>query len=230
MKTRLLSTAPLVAVVALAALLAGCSGSSDLPDPAPLLTQSSETTAEQTSVHVVLAVDGEIVGFPVQLLEGDLTQTPEVAATGTFDAVFMGQPLEGVEFVVFDGALWVALTAGGGLSNFGPASAVYDAAAILDPDAGLANMLASFSDAKADRLETVGGVECVVITGNVSADAVNKTAPQIGATGAVPGTAWITAEGDHELIQVRLEPSPESSITMTMSKWGEPVTVVNPAG
>lgn len=227
MQTRLLATlAPLIAV---AALVAGCTGSSDL-DPATLLTQSSETTGEQTSVHLELSVDGEIVGFPLEFLEGDLTQIPEVAATGTADLVAFGQLLEGVEFVVSDGALWVAITSGGGLSNFGPASAVYDVAAILDPDAGLANVLASFSDAKDDGRETVGEVDSVRITGNVSADAVNKIAPQIGATDPVPGIAWISVDGDHELMQLRLEPSPDNSITMTMSKWGEPVIVDEPAG
>jgi lipoprotein LprG len=231
MQTRLRRTASPLAVVALVALVAGCTGSpSDLPDPTALLTESSETTAEQTSVHLELAVDGEIPGFAIQTLEGDLTQTPTVAAMGTLDAVVFGQPLEAVEFVVFDGALWVALTSGGGLSNFGPASAIYDVAAILDPDTGLANVLANFSDATADGRETVGGVDAVRVTGTVSADAVNQIAPQIAATGPVPATAWISADGDNELLQVRLEPSPDNSITMTLSQWGDPVIVVNPAG
>jgi lipoprotein LprG len=230
MQTRLRKTAPLFAVITFVALVAGCTGSSsDLPDAATLLTQSSETTAEQTSVHLELSVDGEIPGFAIESLEGDLTQIPTVAAMGSLDAVVMGQPLEAVEFVVYDGALWVALTSGGGLSNFGPASAIYDVAAILDPDAGLANVLANFSDAQADGRETIGGVDTVRITGNVSADAVDEIAPQIGATGPVPGTVWISADGN-QLIQLRLEPSPDNSITMTLSQWGEPVDVVNPAG
>ena len=41
----------------------------------------------------------------------------------------------------------------------------------------------------------------------------------------MPGTAWITEDGDHELMQARLEPSPGNSVTMTLSKWGKPVTV-----
>ena len=63
--------------------------------------------------------------------------------------------------------------------------------AILNPDTGLANVLANFSDPKADGRETINGVDTVRVTGTVSADAVNKIAPQIGATGPVPGTAWI---------------------------------------
>ena len=102
-------------------------------------------------------------------------------------------------------------------------------AAILSPEAGLANVLSNFSDAKADGRETVEGVTTVRITGMVSADAVNKIAPQIAATAPVPGTAWVAEDGDHQLMQARLEPSPGNSVTMTLSDWGEPVTVDKPA-
>lgn len=233
MQTRLLAI--LAALIAVVALVAGCSGSSsedstaELPDPATLLSESSETTKGQTSAHLSLTVQGQIAELPVESLEGDLTQTPAVAAKGTADIVFLGQRLEGVEFVVSDGDLYAAITSGGSLSNFGPASDIYDVAAILNPDVGLANLLTNFSDATADGRETIEGVETVRVTGSVTADAVNKIAPQIGATGPVPGTAWIAEGGDHELMQARLEPSPGNSVTMTLSKWGEPVTVDQPA-
>ena len=60
--------------------------------------------------------------------------------------------------MVSDGDLYAAITAGGSLSNFGPAADIYDVAAILNPDVGLANVLANFSDPKADGRETVEGV------------------------------------------------------------------------
>ena len=232
MQTRLLAI--LAALFAVAALVAGCSGSSDdsatdLPDAATLLQESSETTAGETSAHLKLAVQGQIAELPVESLEGDLTQRPAVAAKGTADIVFLGQRLQGVQFVVADGDLYAAITAGGSLSNFGPASDIYDVAAILSPEAGLANVLSNFSDAKADGRETVEGVTTVRITGMVSADAVNKIAPQIAATAPVPGTAWVAEDGDHQLMQARLEPSPGNSVTMTLSAWGEPVTVDKPA-
>ena len=232
MQTRLLAI--LAALFAVAALVAGCSGSSDdsatdLPDAATLLQESSETTAGETSAHLKLAVQGQIAELPVESLEGDLTQRPAVAAKGTADIVFLGQRLQGVQFVVADGDLYAAITAGGSLSNFGPASDIYDVAAILSPDAGLANVLSNFSDAKSDGRETVEGVTTVRITGMVSADAVNKIAPQIAATAPVPGTAWVAEDGDHQLMQARLEPSPGNSVTMTLSDWGEPVTDDKPA-
>lgn len=224
----------LAALVTAIALLAGCSSSSedsgkDLPDPATLLQQSSETTRAQTSVHLLLTVQGEIKELPIESLEGDLTTTPAVAAQGSANLNFLGQKLEGVGFVVADGNLFATLTTGGSYQDFGPAADIYDVSAILSPTNGLANVVANFSDPKADGRETINGVETVRITGNVSADAVNKIAPQIGATGPVPGTAWVAEEGNHELMQAKLEPSEGNSVTMSMSDWGKPVTVTKPA-
>ncbi len=233
MQTRL--SAILAALFAVGALVVGCSGSSSddsastLPDAATLLQDSSETTKAQSSAHLLLTVQGQIAELPVESLEGDLTQSPDVAAEGTANIIFLGQRLENVQFVVTDGDLYAAITAGGSLSNFGPASDIYDVAAILSPEDGLGNLLANFSDPAADGREAIEGVDTVRITGMVSPDAVNKIAPQIGATAPVPGTAWIAEDGDHELMQVRLEPSPGNSVTMTLSKWGEPVTVEKPA-
>lgn len=232
MLTRLMAT--LAAPVTAIALVAGCSGSSEdsqraLPDPAPLLQQSSDTTRNETSAHLLLTVQGQIEELPIESLEGDLTTTPAVAAQGKADLLFMGQRLEGVAFVVADGHLFATLSPGGAYQDFGPAVEIYDVSAILSPTAGLANVLANFSDPKADGRETINGVETVRITGTVSADAVNKIAPQIGATGPVPGTAWVAEEGDHQLMQVRIQPSSGNSITMTTSDWGKPVTVTKPA-
>jgi lipoprotein LprG len=221
------------ALFAAIALIAGCSKSSedsskDLPDATTLLQQSSETTKAQTSVHLKLTVEGEIKELPIESLEGDLTTTPAVAVQGKANIAFLGQRLEGVEFVVTDGILYGALTAGS-YQDLGPAADIYDASAILNPDTGLANLLANFSDPKADGRETIDGVEAVRITGNVSADAVNKIAPQIAATGPVPGIAWIREDGNHELVQAKLEPGPGTSLTMTTTDWGKPVTVTKPA-
>jgi lipoprotein LprG len=230
MQTRLLAI--FAALFAAIALLAGCSGSDEstkeLPDAATLLKESADTTRSQTSVHLLLTVQGEIKELPIETLEGDLTNTPAVAAQGKADIIFLGQKLEGVEFIVAEGNLFGAITAGS-FQDFGPAADIYDVSAILSPQNGLANVLSNFSDAKADGRESLNGVDTVRVTGTVSADAVNKIAPQIGATGPVPGTAWIAEEGDHKLVQAKLEPSSGNSVTMTLSDWGKAVTVTKPA-
>jgi lipoprotein LprG len=231
MQTRLLAI--LAALFAGVGLIAGCSSSEQseaaLPDATTLLQESSQATRDLQSVHLQLTVQGTIESLPVERLDGDLTNTPAVAAQGTADLLFAGQKIADARFVVADGDLYAALTPGDPLSNFGPAADIYDVSAILNPDTGLANVLANFSDAKADGRETINGVDTVRVTGNVSAEAVDKIAPQVGATGPVPGTAWITEDGDHALVQAKLEPSDGNSVTMTLSEWGKPVTVTKPA-
>ena len=231
MQTRLLAI--FAALFAAITLVVGCSkadnSSKALPDAATLLKESSQTTKGQTSVHLKLVVQGEIKDLPIESLEGDLTNAPAVAAQGKANILFLGQKLEGVDFVVADGNLYGAITAGGSFQNFGPAVDIYDVSVILDPNKGLANVLANFSDPKADGRETLNGVDTVRVTGNVSAAAVNSIAPQIAATGPVPGTAGIREDGDHSLVQAKLEPTPGNSVTMTLTDWGKPVTVNKPA-
>jgi lipoprotein LprG len=231
MQTRLLAI--FAALVAAVALIAGCSSKSQesskpLPDAATLLKESSDTTKSQPSVHLKLTVQGEIKELPIESLEGDLTNKPAVAAQGTANIVFLGQKLQGVDFVVADGTLFGALTKGS-FQNFGPAADIYDPSTLLNPDTGLANVVANFSDPKADGRETINGVETVRITGNVSPEAVDKIAPQLSASGPIPGTAWIQEDGNHELMQVKLEPTPETSVTMSCTDWGKSVTVTKPS-
>jgi lipoprotein LprG len=231
MQTRLLAI--FAALFAAIALLVGCSksdsSSKELPDAATLLKESGQTTKGKTSVHLKLAVQGEIKDLPIESLEGDLTNAPAVAAQGKANILFLGQKLEGVDFVVADGNLYGAITAGGNMQDFGPAKDIYDVSAILDPNKGLANVLANFADPKSDGRDTINGVQTVRVTGNVSAEAVNNIAPQISASGPVPGTVWIREDGDHELVQAKLEPTAGNSVTMTLSDWDKPVTVNKPA-
>ncbi|CDP82679.1 LprG protein [Mycolicibacterium farcinogenes] len=224
----------LAILFAAAALVAGCSSSSEksnapLPDAAELLQQSAATTKAQQSVHLLLTVEGTIKGLPVEKLDGDLTNTPAVAAQGTVDLNAFGQKISDAKFVVADGTLYAALTAGDPLSDYGPAEKIYDVSTILNPDLGLANVLANFTDPKAEGRESINGTEGVRVTGTVSAEAVNKIAPQLKAEGPVPGTAWISEDGDHALLQAKLEPTPGNSVTMTLTDWGKQVTVTKPA-
>lgn len=110
----------------------------------------------------------------------------------------------------------------------GPAADIYDPSTILNPEAGVANILANFSDAKSEGTEQIDGIDTVRVTGEVSADAVNQLIPSLKATSPVPGTAWIENGGDHNLVRAQIEPTGDSSIELTLSKWNEPVTVTKP--
>jgi lipoprotein LprG len=223
--------AVLVSIFAALLLIAGCSSSNKsdapLPDGASLLKDSEQTTKKQQSVHLELTVTGKIAELPIESLSGDLTNVPVVAAQGKASIIAFGQTFKDVDFVVVDGNLYGALTPGS-FTNFGPAADIYDVSKILSPDVGLANILAKFSGGKAEGRETINNVGTVKITGTVPADAVNGLA-NLGATGDVPATAWIREDGDHDLVQAKLDPSQGNSVQMTLSDWGKTVTVTKPA-
>jgi lipoprotein LprG len=223
--------AVLVSIFAALLLIAGCSSSekssAPLPDAASLLKDSNQTTKKQESVHLELTVTGKIAELPIESLSGDLTNVPVVAAQGKASIIAFGQTFKDVDFVVADGDLYGALTPGS-FTNFGPAADIYDVSKILSPDVGLANVLANFSEGKSEGRETINGVDTVKISGKVTAEAVNGLV-QIGATGPVPATAWIKEDGDHDLVQAKLDPSEGNSVQMTLSDWGKTVTVTKPA-
>ena len=213
------------------ALIAGCSSGSQpsgapLPDATTLIKQSADTTKNVKSAHLVLTVNGKIPGMPIKVLTGDLTTTPATAASGNATLTLGGSDIQ-ADFVVFDGDLYATLTPNK-WSDFGKASDIYDVSVILNPDTGLANALANFTDAKAEGRETINGQSTIRISGNVSADAVNKIAQPFNASQPVPSTVWIQETGDHQLVQASLQKSSGNAVQMTLSNWGEAVTVTKP--
>jgi len=226
------NSAAVLAVLALiTALIAGCSSSNNtsnapLPDAATLLKQSSDTTKNLKSVHLVLQVTGSIPNLPVHSLTGDLTNTPAVAAKGNANITAFGQTID-ADFVVANGNLYAALTPNK-WTNFGPAADIYDPSVILDPDKGLANMLANFTNPKSDGRETINGIQTVRVKGTVNGPVIGAIVPEV--TNQVPATAWIREDGGHDLVKASVQISPGNTIDMTLADWNKPVAVSPPAG
>ncbi|MDA0252313.1 MAG: LppX_LprAFG lipoprotein [Actinomycetota bacterium] len=221
--------AMLTALLAAALLVSGCSkeAAEPLPEAAGLIQQSIATTKTLKSAHLEIAVNGKIDGLPVKTLSGDLTNVPSVAIKGN-STISMGGSDVDIELVVLDGTLYAALTPNSWL-DMGPAVEVYDPSVILNPDTGLANMLASVTDAKSAGFDTIGGVPTVKITGKVAAAAVNTLIPQIKATEPLPATVWIEKNAPNQLVQAQIDPSEGNTVLLTLSEWDKPVTVTKPA-
>ncbi len=219
----------LAALLAAALLVSGCSkeAAEPLPEAAGLIQQSIATTKTLKSAHLEIAVNGKIDGLPVKTLSGDLTNVPSVAIKGN-STISMGGSDVDIELVVLDGTLYAALTPNSWL-DMGPAVEVYDPSVILNPDTGLANMLASVTDAKSAGFETIGGVPTVKITGKVAAAAVNTLIPQIKATEPLPATVWIEKDAPNQLVQAQIDQSEGNTVLLTLSEWDKPVTVTKPA-
>lgn len=221
--------AVLAAVAAAALLVSGCSkkATEALPEASGLIQQSIAATKALQSAHLEIAVNGKIAGLPVKTLSGDLTNVPSVAIAGS-SKISMGGSDVDIQLVVLDGTLYAALTPNSWL-DMGPAADVYDPSVILNPDTGLANMLAAVTDAKSEGTDTIGGVPTVRITGTVAADAVNKLIPQLKASGPLPATVWIEKNAPHQLVQAKVDQSESNSVQLTLSEWDKPVTVTKPA-
>jgi lipoprotein LprG len=223
--------AVLAALSIAAALIAGCSSGSTqsggpLPDATTLVKQSADVTKNLKSAHLVLSVIGKVPGLPIKTLTGDLTTAPATAASGNVQLTMGGSEVD-ANFVVVDGELYATLTPNK-WSDFGKASDIYDVSTILNPDTGLANLLANFTNAKAEGRETINGQSTIRISGNVPADAVNKLASQLNAGNTTPSTVWIQETGDHQLVQAKMDKSSGNSVQMTLSNWNQPVQVTKP--
>jgi len=234
MQTRHRVLAVLAKLTLATALIAGCSFSSSnnsgpLPDGTTLVKQSADASKDLKSAHLVLTVIGKIPNLPVRNLTGDLSTNP-TAAQGTAPITYLGQDIS-ADFVVVGGDLYTnALNPGDKtMTDVGPASQVYDPSAILSPDAGLPNVLANFTDAKSEGRDQISGQSTVRISGNVSADAVNKIASTFKANKPVPATVWIVESGDHQLAQISLQYSQGNNVQMTLSNWNKPVQITKPA-
>ena len=219
----------LATLLVAALLISSCSkkSSDPLPDAAGLLQQSIQTTKGLESAHLEIVVNGKIAGLPIKKLSGDLTNVPAVAIQGS-STISMGGSEVDIDLVVLDGTLYAALTPNSWL-DMGPAVEIYDPSVILNPNAGLANMLASITDGKSESFETIDGVPTVKITGKVGADAVNKLIPQLKASGPVTATAWIEKDAPNQLVQAQVDQSEGNSVLLTLSEWDKPVTVTKPA-
>jgi len=220
----------LTAMLAAALFVSGCSSkkaAEPLPDAAGLVQQSIQTTKGLKSAHLEIAVTGKLEGLPLKNLSGDLTNVPATAVKANAKVVMGGSDID-ADLVVLDGTLYAALTPDNWL-DMGPAAEVYDPSVILTADTGLANLLGSFSEAKSQGFETIGGVPTVKITGKVTPDAVNKLIPRLKATSPLPATVWIEKDAPNQMVQAELEQSAGNSVLLTLSDWDKPVTVTKPA-
>ncbi|MEV4413927.1 LppX_LprAFG lipoprotein [Catellatospora sp. NPDC049609] len=225
----------LAALAALALTLTGCTSTADDPtDPADLpaaqtlLVDGAKAMAEVKSAHFVIDVAGKISGVPLKRAEGDLTQ--EGSAQGTATVEQFGAAIE-AKFVIVGDKAW--LQAGtGGYQQFPltAAAQVYDPSAILDPQRGVAKLLGTIKSATTQAKETVDGRETYKIQVEPDPTALAALVPGVG-TG-VTGFLWLDATNKQlvkgEFTVPAKGSDPAGTVTVTFSKYNEPVTISAP--
>ncbi|RZS44136.1 lipoprotein LprG [Herbihabitans rhizosphaerae] len=226
----------LLGVLALTAgVLAGCDSEPDtsgpLPDGAALLRDAAEATRGMSSAHFKLQVNGKIPGVTVQNAEGDLNR--EGGAKGKAKVDFGGSLIE-AEFVLVDKKLYLK----GPTGDFQelPASmgaSIYDPSVILNPDQGIAKVLASITSPKTEAREKVMGIDTYRVSGKVTKDVVSPLVP--GITTDVDIKFWLREDGKHQPVRAWFQLPPErdgagaSMVEMELSDVDKPVTVTPPA-
>jgi lipoprotein LprA len=208
----------------------GASASATSKDAATVLQSAADALRKVTGMHVTLAVQGAVPNLLVTKLEGDISTTPQTVAEGTA-TLLVGQSPEDAKFVFVDGHLYSDLGKPGSYTDFGNGKSIYNVSVLLDPKQGLANVVSKLQGASVAGTEQVNGVATTKITGNSSADdiatlaGIKLTAQNVK---TVPTTVWIASDGSSHLVKIQINPTGDTSVSLTMSDWGKQVTATKP--
>lgn len=213
----------------LTALLTACGGEGTkkdppaaLPDGATLLADSAEVMRTVTTTRVGIDVQGELPTLPIKAAKGQLTREGQAKGTATVEQ--LGQVIQ-LDFVITDDRLYLRGPTGGMREL--PASGVglvYDPSVILDPDRGVAEVLASGAAAKTEAREQVGEVDSYRLQANFSGQSLSKLVP--GFTQDTTGQVWIASAGFH-LVQARF-PSSGGAVTFQFTDFDAPADITAP--
>lgn len=216
----------------LAALITGlvtaCGGggsggpdASPLPDGAGLLARSADAMRGVTSVRFGIDVDGvlTIAGVQVKSATGQLTNEGSAKGKATAD---MGRQLYELAFVIIGKDLYLRGPTGG--FNKLPATSLSAFTVLLNPDKGIAGVLAGGAAAKTEAREQVGGVDSYRVKANFSGKSLVKLLP--GPTEDVTGQVWIAAN-DSRVVQA-VFPIDDGNVTFRFSDFNAPADITAP--
>ncbi|MGH3838200.1 MAG: LppX_LprAFG lipoprotein [Pseudonocardiaceae bacterium] len=218
----------LLAALAIAALTS-CSAAEEqkvtLPDGPRLLADSATAMRTVASTRFNIDVQGNVPEIRLQSANGQLTQ--EGSAKGIASLDQGGQIVE-LEFVILGETLYLRPPTGPVQKlPSSLAGAVYDPSVILDPDRGVAAVLASGTGATTEAREQVGGVDSYRLRVNFPAQPLSTLVP--GPPRDKTGQIWIAVQGSR-LVQAQFPATdPEGRITVRFSEYDVPVEITAPA-
>ena len=222
----------LVALSGAALLAAGCSSNpSTGPAASPALTSSADALSAAatamkavTSAHFTLTVNGSLPQLTVHQAEGDLTSSGQAQGHGTISQ--FGQLVE-VDFAVIGKDLYLKGPTGGYTKiPAALAGQIYDPTAILNPDKGVAAVLAGLTSP--GTLSTTD--TSYTVTGTVPKALAAALVP--GITADVPGSFAIE-RSSLRVSSVTLSPNGSdgkaASVVLALTDYDKAVTVTTPA-
>jgi lipoprotein LprG len=211
--------------------LAGCSKDEDtanLPDGTTLVSESATAMRTISSAHITIDVDGAIGSLPIKRAEGDLKKDGD--AKGNIQLLVFGQ-LSQLDFVLLGDDVYLkSVTGGWQKSTGGTASFPYDPSAILDPDRGVAKLLATATNAKTEGSDTVDGHDSWRVAVTFDSTAASALVP--GVPSGLTGQVWLDKTNKHLLKAVIKAPAsggtPAATITIALTAIDVPVTISAP--
>src|ERR1700761_1995855 len=229
---RIVAAAVIAAPAISASACSGWSGKSTGSDgqAAARLKQATGVMSKVTAMHLNLAVHGDVPNLKVTRLDGDISNTPQAVATGNATLLLGSTPTD-ARFVFLDGHVYSDIGQPGQFTDFGNGASIYNVSVLLAPINGLADVLARLQNAQSAGNEQINGVATTKITGKSSADDIatlagcRLTAADVS---TVTTTVWIASDGSSHLVQLRVDPTSDTSVTLTMSDWGKQVTATRP--
>lgn len=225
------AVAILIAATLFATVVAGCgkkpttasspSPGSPSPEAQQILQDSSKATKGLHSVHVVVTVNN-LSTLPFESVDADVTNQPQGNGQAVGNAKVRmkpNTPVVATEFLVTNKTMYTKR--GGDYVSVGPAEKIYDPGIILDKDQGR---------------DAIDGLATVKVSGTIDAAVIDPIVPQLGKGGGrLPITLWIvdtnasTPAPAANLVRMVIDKD-QGNVDITLSNWGAPVTIPNPAG
>lgn len=199
---RIRAVAPIVYAVVACTAVTSCSGggsSGSLPDAGKLLEESAATMKDVNSAGFSLTTEGQP---PIVLKSGEVKLLKSGDAQGTLQVSQLGQNIE-MNFVLLgDTVYYKGVTGGYQQLSRSMITAFYDPSALLDPNRGIAKMLAEVRDAKTEKQEKADGKDTYRIKGELPKGVASTLVP--GVTEDLSGQIWISTT-DKRPVKLRVE-------------------------
>jgi lipoprotein LprG len=213
-------------------LTTGCSGggggSAKNPPGDRLLQQAATVMRGVTSLSFTLRTSGNpnvtVKSVDARLLKSGNSQ-------GSLQVTELGMPIQ-LDFVVIGKTVhFKGLTGGWQTEPLSRVAGIYDPSAILDPDRGLVQLLATARDARTTGEDKVAGQDSYKVHATLSRAALSRLVPGIGAD--TPADIWVATADQHVLKAVAEVPGKgggkPGTVTITFADYNKPFTITAPA-
>lgn len=195
------------------------------PNGATLLTDSAAAMRTVTTTHFAVDVTGNAPQAQLRSVQGQLKRDGSAQGTAEVDE---GQQTLELKFALIDQTLYLQLPTGP-VQRL-PASYLnqyLDPRAILNPDRGIAAVLASGQGATDQGREQVDGVDSYRVTADFPAQPLSTLAPSLGLVAGQPSEVWVAVDGSH-LVKAQF-PTKYGTATVHFADFDAPVQITPPA-